>query len=124
MVEFKKIVSLALLFSCLFGGFARADFFDKFKMQHYSWGDKLGRGVVNIVSSPVEIARQIQVTSSEQSLLAGWTIGLLGGLGQGFLRFGAGVIDLFTFPFNFPASDKGPLIHPEYVWEKPGPKYS
>ena len=79
---------------------------------------------MNIISSPVEVARQIQITSSEQSLLAGWTIGLVGGVGQGLIRFGAGVIDLLTFPFNFPDSVKGPLIQPEYVWQKPGLKYS
>ncbi len=121
----KKIISLLIISSFLFSGFSSGDIFEKFKSPaSYTWGNKLTRGAVNIVSSPVEVARQIQITSSEQSLLAGWTIGLLGGFGQGFIRFGAGVIDLFTFPFNFPDSHKGPLIEPEYVWQKPGPQYS
>ncbi len=104
--------------------FAATNFFDQFNQPHYTWGDKLKRGALNIVTSPVEIARQISVTSKEQSLLTGWTLGLVGGLGQGILRFGAGVIDLVTFPFDFPDSKKAPLINPEYVWEKPGVKYS
>jgi len=29
-----------------------------------------------------------------------------------------------TFPFNFPDKRKGPLVQPEYVWEKPGLKYT
>lgn len=90
----------------------------------YSWGDKLIRGALNIVSSPVEVARQIQITSEKDSLLEGWTLGLIKGIGSGVIRMGAGVIDLFTFPFNFPDDDKAPLIEPEYVWQKPGVKYS
>ena len=90
----------------------------------YSWSDKLKRGGTNIVSSPVEIARSIQITSNEESLLKGWTVGLVKGLGDGFLRLGAGLVDVLTCPFNFPDSNKGPLIQPEYVWEKPGSKYS
>lgn len=121
----KKIISSLIIFSFLGCGIGYgANFLNKLNQPKYSWGDKLARGTLNIVTSPVEIARQIQMTSSEQSLLAGWTLGLLGGLGQGILRFGAGVIDLVTFPFNFPNSRKAPLIEPEYVWQKPGPKYA
>ena len=76
-----------------------------------------------MVSSPVEVAREINITSNQKNLLVGWTIGFVHGLGEGALRFGAGVIDLFTFAFNFPDSRKAPLIDPEYVWQKPGPKY-
>ena len=90
----------------------------------YSWQDKIKRGGLNIVSSPVEIARQIQITSNEQDLLHGWTVGFVKGLGQGLLRFGAGVVDVFTCPFDFPKEQKAPLIEPEYVWEKTGVKYS
>ena len=83
------------------------------------WNDKLKRGALNIVSSPVEIARSIQITSNEESLLKGWTVGFVKGFGDGLLRLGAGLADVLTCPFNFPDSNKGPLIQPEYVWEKP-----
>jgi len=89
----------------------------------YSWQDKLKRGAINIVTSPVEIARDIHNTTEEKNLLVGWTVGLVQGLGEALVRLGAGVIDLVTFPFNFPESHKAPLLDPEYVWEKPGPKY-
>lgn len=89
----------------------------------YTWQDKLKRGAVNIITSPVEIARDIHITTEEKNLLVGWTVGLVKGLGEGLVRFGAGAIDLLTFPFNFPESHKAPLLDPEYVWEKPGPKY-
>ncbi|MDD5216603.1 MAG: exosortase system-associated protein, TIGR04073 family [Candidatus Omnitrophica bacterium] len=90
----------------------------------YTWKGKLKRGALNIVSSPVEIARSISIESDKRSLLYGWTVGLLMGFGDGILRFGAGVVDLCTFPFDFPKKDKGPLLNPEYVWEKPGPRYA
>lgn len=90
----------------------------------YSWQGKIKRGGLNIISSPIEIARQIQITSNEKDLLQGWTVGLVKGLGQGLLRFGAGVVDVVTCPFNSPDEHKAPLIQPEYVWEKSGVKYS
>ena len=89
----------------------------------YHWGDKLKRGALNMISSPVEIARDIHVTTDEKNLLAGWTVGLVKGAGDFIVRLGAGVIDVVTFPFNFPDEHKAPLIEPEYVWQKPGPKY-
>ncbi|MBI1977853.1 MAG: exosortase system-associated protein, TIGR04073 family [Candidatus Omnitrophica bacterium] len=89
----------------------------------YEWHDKLKRGTVNIITSPVEVARNIQLTSQKESLLSGWTIGLVKGAGEGVVRLGAGTIDLLTFPFNFPNAQKAPLTQPEYVWQKPGVKY-
>ncbi len=92
--------------------------------KNYKWGDKLKRGVLNIISSPVEIARDIHVTTEEKNLLSGWTIGLVKGLGDFVVRLGAGAIDTVTFPFNFPDDHKAPLIEPEYVWQKPGLDYA
>lgn len=89
----------------------------------YNWLDKLRRGAINIVTSPVEVARDIHNTTQEKNLLVGWTVGLLQGLGEGVVRFGAGVIEVLTCPFNFPDSRKAPILDPEYVWMKPGPKY-
>lgn len=116
------ILSMLLLLSFSFDLLATPQFFNREK--RYTWADKLKRGAVNIVTSPVEVARQIQITSGEKNLLNGWTIGLVVGLGNGLMRFGTGAIDLVTFPFGFPDSKKAPLIDPEYVWQKPGVKYS
>ena len=43
-------------------------------------------------------------------------------MGDGVVRFGAGVIDLLTAPFNFPDAQKDPLVNPAYVWQEPGLK--
>ncbi|HTL48351.1 MAG TPA: exosortase system-associated protein, TIGR04073 family [Verrucomicrobiae bacterium] len=90
----------------------------------YDWKAKLKRGSLNVVTSPVEVARQIQITSEESSLLKGWTVGLAKGFGSGLVRFGAGVVEVLTFPFDFPVEGKRPWVEPEYVWEKPGVKYA
>ncbi len=89
----------------------------------YTWADKLKRGLINVVTSPVEVAREIYTTTEEKNLVVGWTLGIVKGMAEGFVRFSAGVVDVLTSPFNFPESRKGPLIDPEYVWEKPGPRY-
>lgn len=118
----KNVISVTMFFLCLFllGGSVSAALNVP---KSYSWQDKLKRGAVNIVTSPVEIARDIHVTTEEKNLLVGWTIGLAKGLGNAVVRLGAGVVDLFTFPFDFPESRKAPLLDPEYVWEKSGPRY-
>lgn len=82
----------------------------------YEWRDKLKRGALNIVTSPVEIPKQVHERAVHDSLAVGWTIGIVEGFGKGFIRFGAGVIDLITCPFNFPKAGKAPLIEPEYAW--------
>ncbi len=83
----------------------------------YKWSNKLGRGVVNVFTSPIEIVRGIDLTSKSDGPLKGWTVGIMMGFAGGILRFATGAVDAFTFPFNFPEEDKGPIINPEYVWE-------
>ena len=117
----QRVIFLTFLFIVLMGVWTPLALTAEIKS--YTWSDKLKRGAINILTSPVEVARDIHNTTVEKNLLVGWTIGLVKGLGEGFVRFGAGVIDLFTFPFDFPEGQKAPLIDPEFVWQKPGPKY-
>jgi putative exosortase-associated protein (TIGR04073 family) len=84
-------------------------------------GDKLGRGLSNIFFSIIEVPRNIHLTTEEQSLLAGWTVGFGKGLGYMVMRMGVGVYEVVTFPFPLP-KDYEPVIQPEYVWEEPGPR--
>jgi putative exosortase-associated protein (TIGR04073 family) len=78
---------------------------------------KLGRGFVNIVTGWVEIPKRVSETSREQGTAAGWTWGLLRGLGHGFVRTAAGLYEAFTFPFPAPP-DYAPVIQPEYVFSE------
>ena len=76
---------------------------------------KLTRGFVNLVTGWVEIPKRIHETSEESGALAGFTWGLLRGLGHGFIRTAAGGYELFTFPFPAPPGYE-PVIQPEYVF--------
>ena len=82
------------------------------------WSDKLGRGVLNMVGAPVELARTIHIQSNVKGPAYGWTMGIVEGLGRTFVRFGAGAIETVTFPFDFPKEGKAPLLQPDYPWQK------
>ena len=82
------------------------------------WSDKLGRGILNMVGSPVELARTIHIQSNVKGPAYGWTMGLVEGIGRALIRFGAGAIETVTFPFDFPKEDKSPLLTPDYPWQK------
>ena len=76
---------------------------------------KLTRGFVNIVTGWVEIPKRIQETSQISGPWAGFTWGLLRGIGYGFIRTAAGSYELITFPFPAPPGYE-PVIQPEYVF--------
>lgn len=73
------------------------------------------RGTINTVTGWVEIPKRIHETSLSDGALAGFTWGLLRGLGHGFIRTAAGLYELVTFPFPAPPGYT-PVIQPEYVF--------
>jgi putative exosortase-associated protein (TIGR04073 family) len=81
---------------------------------------KLTRGFVNIITGWVEVPKRIQETSHVSGAAAGFTWGLLRGLGHGFIRTAAGFYEFFTFPFPAPPG-YAPVIQPEYVFTEPSP---
>ena len=80
---------------------------------------KLTRGFVNLVTGWVEIPKRIQETSQTSGAAAGFTWGLLRGLGHGFIRTAAGSYELVTFPFPAPPGYES-VIQPEYVFTESG----
>ena len=76
---------------------------------------KLTRGFINIVTGWVEIPKRIQETSQTDGAAAGFTWGLLRGVGHSFIRTAAGFYEFFTFPFPAPPGYE-PVIQPEYVF--------
>ena len=76
---------------------------------------KAMRGAVNTVTGWVEIPKRIKETSDESGPAAGFTWGLLRGLGYGFIRTSAGIYELVTFPFPAPPSYE-PVMQPEFVF--------
>ena len=82
-------------------------------------GAKLYRGVVNIVTAPLEIPKQaraywIKGAQKTPHILVWIGSGAVWGFVQGVKRVGSGLWDVATFPSN----QAGPLVKPDYVFEQ------
>jgi len=89
--------------------------------REYTAGDKLARGLANVLTSPLELPRNVQNMTEEQGVLVGWTGGMAQGIGMTALRIIVGAYEIITFPIPFP-EDYAPVIEPEFVWQAPGPR--
>jgi len=87
----------------------------------YDAGDKLTRGLANVLFGFLEIPRNIHVTTADDGMLAGWTVGIGKGLGWMGLRLLAGVYETLTFFIEEP-NHYAPVVEPEYVWQAEGPR--
>ena len=76
---------------------------------------KLGRGVANIVTCPIELPRTIENVALKDGYVAGATVGILQGVWRTVLRGVAGVFEVVTFPAEIPEGFT-PLIKPEFVF--------
>lgn len=83
----------------------------------YQPADKFMRGLVNIITSPLEIPRRIRRRTEGDNTLRGWTLGTTQGLGYTVVRLAAGAYEVLTFPAPAP-KDYKPVLEPEYVWEE------
>ena len=82
---------------------------------------KLGRGIVNVVTAPVEIPKEIRahwIKGSEKTYhIIVWIFcGTVKGVVMTGARIGSGSWDIATAPINIP-QDYAPLLKPEYVFD-------
>ncbi|MEI7999546.1 MAG: hypothetical protein WCH62_08595, partial [Candidatus Omnitrophota bacterium] len=94
-----KIIVLLVLMSCFLLSLANAD---------QGPGNKLYRGVVNIVTAPIEVPKQARAYWIKGSQLTPHIIAWIGcgavwGVVEGIKRVGSGLWDVVSFPFNKPA---------------------
>ena len=83
---------------------------------------KLERGVVNVVTAPVEIVKEFRTHwikgSEKTSHISAWLFcGLVKGVVMTAARAGSGIWDIATFPVSVP-KDYAPLLKPVYVYEE------
>lgn len=79
---------------------------------------KLLRGLVNTVTGVGEVIRQPIVCTMEDGR-AGVPVGLINGFFMSFLRVGAGLIEVVTFPWALDdTKNYFSLINPDYVWQR------
>ena len=76
---------------------------------------KLGRGISNIVTSPLELPRKVERVGSQDGWVAGATVGVLQGAWRTILRAGAGVYETLTFFIEAPDGFR-PVIQPEFIF--------
>ena len=80
---------------------------------------KLSRGVVNVVTAPLEVPNQMYWQAQRGKddpgrIIAGYVEGIFIGTGWTMARFLAGTYDIITFPI--PPYEKS-LIQPEYLFD-------
>jgi putative exosortase-associated protein (TIGR04073 family) len=78
---------------------------------------KLGRGVANMVTFPLEVPEQISRANNSDGPFAGYTVGVLKGFGCALGRACVGVFEAATFLIPYPKDFKPVLKDPEYFFE-------
>ena len=78
---------------------------------------KLGRGIANMVTVPLEVPEQISRTNNSDGPFAGYTVGVLKGFGWALGRACVGVFEAATFLIPYPKDFKPVLKDPEYFFE-------
>ncbi len=78
---------------------------------------KLGRGLANIVTFPLEVPEQISRTNNSDGPFAASTVGVLKGFGWAVGRACVGVFEAATFLIPYPKDFQPVLKDPEYFLE-------
>jgi putative exosortase-associated protein (TIGR04073 family) len=79
--------------------------------------NKLARGTANVATGWLELPKQIYLTSKEEGLAKGLTVGPIKGVGMTLVRTFSGVGEAFTFFIAYPGFFE-PYFDPAYVWQK------
>lgn len=81
---------------------------------------KAGRGVANVLTSWIEIPKNVQLGMLEENPVTGVIWGLIKGFGLGATRVLVGAYEAVSFPFPYPKDYASPyegLELPDYPWQ-------
>ena len=81
---------------------------------------KAGRGVVNILTSWIEVPKQLHLGSQEDNPITGVVMGIAKGVSLTVLRIGVGAYEAVTFALPYPKGYVSPYEQmqlPDYAWE-------
>lgn len=76
---------------------------------------KLGRGIANVATAPLELIRVPELVSRQDGYIAGMSVGLVQGAWRTVQRMVVGAFEVATFPLEIPQGFQ-PLIMPEFVF--------
>ncbi len=79
---------------------------------------KLGRGICNVFTCPLEVVKQTSDVANSDGPMAGATYGVLKGIGMMAIRVVVGVYETATFLVPFPKEYKPILNNPEFFLEE------
>lgn len=79
---------------------------------------KLGRGMANVLTCPLEFPKALGEAHDEDGLFASFTWGVLAGTFNIVKRAAVGVYEIVTFPVPLPADYKPVLDDPEFFLEE------
>jgi putative exosortase-associated protein (TIGR04073 family) len=103
----KTLFSLALVL-----GFAAPSFADIQNPPGNDYGPtrKLGRGLSNTVLGVAELPVQIARVNEREGNSSAFGYGLVRGLGRSYMRFHAGLFEMFSFPFPVHQGTYQPIL--------------
>ncbi|MBF0493967.1 MAG: exosortase system-associated protein, TIGR04073 family [Candidatus Omnitrophica bacterium] len=78
---------------------------------------KLGRGIANVVTCPLELFAGMKKGADEHGVVGSLTTGVLYGICGTVKRLAVGAYETVTFPVPLPSGYKPILTNPEYEWE-------
>lgn len=79
--------------------------------------EKLGRGVANVTTCPMEVFKQIRDTNDESGPLGACTVGVMRGIACTFVRCLVGGFEILTFSSSVPGDYAPILTDPEYFFQ-------
>lgn len=105
----KKMFKTLLILSALFFATPYAAMADSYPAKV---GEKLGTGIVNVVTGVAEIPKNIMVSSHTHDPAYAATAGFMTGIVHMLGRTLCGTVDLVTF--MIPTK---PLVNPDFIWK-------
>ncbi len=107
----KRLVLIAVVAALMISVAAQASFADGDPLK------KLGRGLSNCLTFPIELPNQISKTNNSDGPMAAVTYGLVKGIAMTAFRAVVGVYETLTFPVPVPAGYAPILTDPEFMLE-------
>lgn len=109
----KTLLSAALVLG--FTSSALADIQDP-PSNDYGPTRKLGRGLSNLVFGIAELPATIAKINEREGNSAAAGYGVVRGVGRSYMRFQAGLVEIFTFPFPVNRGTDHPLLPPDILY--------
>jgi putative exosortase-associated protein (TIGR04073 family) len=111
-----------LLFAALVLGFAAIAFADIQDPPSNQYGPtrKLGRGISNVVFGIAELPATICKINEREGNSAAAGYGVVRGLGRSYMRFHAGLFEIFSFPFPVNRGSYYPILRPSIPYIQAG----